>query len=708
MAKGISKSFLAFLLASMFSAASGSKAETQEPVVLDPVLVQEGAPSDAEFDGYLPKEDASATKESVPLEKIPQAVSVVGSEQMKDQAARTVMEATRYSPGIRSETFGNDIRNDWFLIRGFTAQVNSYFLDGLQLQSSDSFATWKMNPYLLDRIDILRGPSAALYGASNPGGLINMVSKRPTFRNGGEVSVGVNEYGNVWSGFDAEGVNDTQTLAYRFVATGNFGDTQVDFTDNDQYAIMPTITWAPDADTTVTAYASVQKLKTRGQNFLPYVGTVVDAPYGRIPRDLFTSEPDYDKFERFEAMAGYEAEHHFTDSLTVRQNLRYAHIDVDFFNVYGEGYVTPPTETSAILDRANFMSVPELGLFNVDTQLEWKVATGPLQHTLLFGVDHKRFDLKDESGFEDGPPLDLLNPVYSPPPPVSSRYDLSSTLQRQTGAYVQDRIEFDRWNVVLSGRYDSVDTEITDRPTGARTDFSNDAFSGRAGVIYNFDNGLSPYASVSRSFLPLTGRDSATNEPFEPEEGTQYEAGLRFQPDSWNGSLIGLSVFDLTRENVVTSDGILFNRQIGEVSSRGFEIEAVGQITPDLKLIGAYTWYDLEIEKGNPAEIGKDTTGMPEQFGSLWLDYTVPSGRLEGVSVGGGIRYVGSSYADTANTLKVPDVVLFDAALRYEKENFEAALNVSNLFDKEYVASCNTTCFYGESREVNLTLSYKW
>ncbi len=703
-----SKSLLTFLFTTTSLAISNLHGFAQESVVRDPVVVQEDASPSGEFDGYLPEASSSATKDSVPLKKIPQAISVVGSEQIKDQAARSVVEATRYSPGIRSETFGNDTRNDWFLIRGFTAQVNSYFLDGLQLQSSDSFATWKINPYLLDRIDILRGPSAALYGASNPGGLINMVSKRPTFRNGGEVSVGVNEYGNVWSGFDAEGVNETQTLAYRFVATGNYGDTAVDFTNNDQYALMPVLTWAPDADTTVTAYASIQKLKTRGQNFLPYVGTVVDAPFGRIPRDLFTSEPDYDKFERFEAMVGYEAEHHFTDNLTVRQNLRYAHIDVDFFNVYGTGYVTAPTETSAILDRTNFMSVPELGLFNVDTQLEWKVATGPLQHTWLFGIDYKRFDLDDESGFQSGPPLDLLNPIYAPPPPVTLRYDQSSTLQRQTGAYLQDRIEFDRWNFVLSGRYDSVDTEVTDRPTGARTDYSADAFSGRAGVIYNFDNGLSPYVNVSHSFLPLTGTDSVTNQPFEPEEGMQYEAGLRYQPESWNGSLIGLSVFDLTRENVVTSDGILFNRQIGEVSSRGFELEAVGQITPDLKLIGAYTWYDLEIQKGNPSEIGKVTTGTPEQIGSLWLDYAVPSGRLEGVSVGAGLRYVGSSYADAANTLKVPDVVLFDAALRYERENIEAALNVSNLFDKEYVASCNVTCFYGESREVNLTLSYKW
>lgn len=698
---------LLLLSVSALLCGTSAAAFSQEATLLERLEVQ-GEQTDGNSAGYLRDTGDSATKGSVPLSETPQAVSVVGAEQIRDQAARTVVEAVRYSPGIRGETFGNDVRNDWFLIRGFTSQVNSYFLDGLQLQSSDSFATWKVNPYLLDRIDILRGPSSALYGSSNPGGLINLVSKRPEFRNGGEASIGLNEHGNIWSGIDTQGVNEDGTLAYRFVGTGNFGPTEVDFTDNDQFAVMPSLTWAPDADTSLTLYANVSKLKTRGQNFLPYVGTAVDAPFGRIPRDLFTGEPDLDKFERTQAMVGYEFEHSFNDSVTVRQNARYGRLEVDFLNVYGEGWIGTPTADSAILDRANFLSKPSLNLFNIDNQLEWKVDTGPVQHTLLFGLDHKRFDLSDESGFEDGPPLDILNPIYGSPGPAISRYDQSDTLQSQTGIYVQDHIKYDRWNFVLSGRYDTVRTRVTDRPTGARTRYSNDAFSGRAGVIYNFDNGLSPYASVSRSFLPLTGTDSLTGSAFEPEAATQYEVGLKYQPEAWGGSLIGFSAFDLTRQNVVTSDGIMFNRQIGEVQSRGFELEAVGQITESLKATAAYTWYDLEITDGNPTEIGKVTTGTPQSFASLWLDYALPPGQFEGFSIGGGARYVGSSYADAANLLKVDDVVLFDAAIRYEKQNFSAALNVSNLFDKAYVASCNLTCFYGEGREASLTLTYKW
>ncbi|MCV3241759.1 TonB-dependent siderophore receptor [Mesorhizobium sp. ZC-5] len=699
---------LFFLASSAILLVLSAAAHAQQPTLLQTVVVEgEGEAQSGEFDGYAAKTESSATKGDVPLSKVPQAVSSVSAQQIKDQNARTVMEATRYSPGIRSDTFGNDVRNDWFLIRGFTSQISSYFLDGLQLQSSDSYATWKMNPYLLERIDILRGPSGALYGASNPGGLINMVSKRPEFRNGGEASIGVNEHGNVWSGIDAQGVNADGTLAYRFVATGNIGDTEVDYIDDDQLAIMPVITWHPSEDTKLTVYGHYSKTKSNNQNFLPYEGTVVAAPFGHIRRDLFTGEPANDKYDREQAMFGYEFEHSFNDRVTVRQNLRYAHLSTDIYGSYGLNWVAPPTSTSAEMARGSYASNPELGLFTVDNQLEVKSDTGPLAHTLLFGIDYKHFDLDDSQAFGTATPFDVLDPTYGGtftlPPPT-----LSHTVQQQLGFYAQDRIEYDRLNLVFSGRYDyvSTDTDVTGTPTK----FTDDAFSGRAGIIYNFDNGLSPYASVSRSFLPLAGKDDVTGDAFTPETATQYEAGLRYQPDFLNGGYIGAAVFDLRRENFVTSDGVNFSRQIGKINSRGFELEAAGYITPDLKLTAAYTWYDLKVKEGNPAEIGHTPAGVPEQFGSLWLDYAVPYTPLEGLSVGAGVRYVGSSYVNSTNTLEVPDSVVFDAAIRYEKENFAAAFNVANLFDKHYVATCNYEggCYYGQGREASLTLTYKW
>lgn len=696
---------VAALLASV---AFSSGAFAQQATELERIEVEGGfAEGSGIFTGYAAVDSTSATKGDTPLEKTPQAISVVGSEQIEDQAARTVGEATRYSPGIRSETFGFDPRNEWFLIRGFTSQINSYFLDGLQLQSSDYYATWKVNPYLLDRIDILRGPSSALYGGSNPGGLINMVSKRPQFRNGGEVSVGVNEFGNVWSGVDAQGVNAEGTLAARMVATGNIGDTEFDFIDDNRLAFLPSVTWAPTDDTSLTVYAHYSKGAYNGQNFFPYVGTVTPAPFGYIPRERFTGEPALDKYDREQAMAGYEFEHSFNDTVTVRQNLRYAHLETDILGSYGLNYLNSDPATGQ-LTRGSYSSTPELGLFSVDNQVEVKAETGALSHTMLFGLDYKDYDLDEAVGFGTADTLDLLDPNYGGPFNIFP-FAAPDVRQQQLGLYAQDRIEIDRLSLLFSGRYDNVWTERN--TAGVITEDDQDALSGRAGIVYNFDNGLSPYASVSRSFLPTVGTDTATGGAFSPETATQYEAGLRYQPDAWNGAYVGAAVFDLTRQNVITSDGVNLNRQIGEVRSRGIELEAAGNITDSLKLVGAYTWYDLDVTEGNPMEVGMTPVGTPEQFGSLWLDYALPvNGPLEGLSIGGGVRYVGSAYATTDNSLEVPDSVLFDAAIRYEKNNFEAALNVSNLLDENYVATCNGEfgCYYGEGRRVNLTLTYKW
>lgn len=706
-------------IAAGFAAGWGSSAlaqsSTGETTELEQIEVT-GKTDDGQgpVEGYRAKVSRSGTKTATPVEKIPQAISTVGAEQISDQAAQTITQATRYSPGIRSETFGADVRNDWFLMRGFTAQDSSYFLDDMQLSTS-AFATFKVNPYLVERIDIVRGPSAALFGTSSPGGLINMISKRPTGNTGVSTEIGVNEHGNVYSGIDVEGVaNDDGSIAYRFVAHGSMGGTEVDHADNDRLAIAPSVTFQPNDETKLEIYGSYQRFKSNGQNFLPYIGTVVDAPFGRIPRDLFTSEPGLDSHDRKQTMAGYEFEHRFDNGVTVRQNLRYAHLDVDFDNFFGLGYVGVPTNTNAQLSRFYFQTKPVSNVFSVDNQAEFDISTGSINHNILLGLDYRRFELKDLQGGANAASLNLANPVYSGTVPAFGYYNQNTTTQDQVGIYAQDQMDLtDRLSLVLTGRYDMVSNEVFDRATSATTSSQdNNAFSGRAGLIYNFDNGFSPYASVSRSFQPIIGFVTDTTgaqiQPYDPETGTQYEVGFKYQPASWGDSSLGLSVFHLARQNVPAAAGGLATQQFGEVTSKGFELEAVGAVTDALKVIGALTVYDLEITAGD--NLGMVPTNVAQNFASLWLDYTVQSGAAEGLQLAAGVRYSGSSYADTANTLKVPSVTLFDAAIRYEKDDYTLALNASNLFDKEYVTSCQspTACFYGNGREVTLSLKKKF
>jgi len=281
----------------------------------------------------------------------------------------------------------------------------------------------------------------------------------------------------------------------------------------------------------------------------------------------------------------------------------------------------------------------------------------------------------------------------------------------QLGFYAQDQIRFGEWIATLNGRYDHVTTKSTDKVGAANFSDDTGEFSGRLGLGYEFANGITPYVAVSRSFNPVIGSDFF-GESFEPETGRQYEVGLKYKPTFFDG-LITAALFDLTRQNVTTADPEhpFFEAQLGEVRSRGFEIEAQANIAEGLKAIAAFTAYDIVITKdSNAALIGNRPNVVPEILASGWLDYTVQDGPFKGFGFGAGVRYVGFSYVDNENTLKVPAATVFDAGIRYTRDNFTVALNVNNLFDNEYVSSCDTqyTCNYGAGRVATLKASYKW
>jgi iron complex outermembrane recepter protein len=253
----------------------------------------------------------------------PQAISVVGADQIRDQKPNKLDEILRYTAGVRAGTFGADTRNDWWLIRGFKSDDVGLFLDGMQLFYT-SYASWKLQPPDMERVEVLRGPSAVLYGGSSPSGIVNVISKVPPTEPFRFVETGVNNFGNAYVGFDFGGPVATPTengkLFYRLVGQVQNGGTQVDFTPDNNYFFAPSVTWKPDADTSFTVLASASKQDTRGINFLPYVGTVTNAPFGRIPTSLFVGDPSVDKFTREQEMLGYQFERNLSDNLTFRQN----------------------------------------------------------------------------------------------------------------------------------------------------------------------------------------------------------------------------------------------------------------------------------------------------------------------------------------------------------------------------------------------------
>jgi iron complex outermembrane receptor protein len=666
--------------------------------------------------GYVAGRSSSGTKTNTPIMETPQSVSVIGAEQIRDQKPNKLDEVLRYTAGVRAGTFGADTRNDWWLIRGFKSDDVGLFLDGMQLFYT-SYASWKLQTPNMERVEVLRGPSAVLYGGSSPSGIVNVISKLPPTEPIRYIETGVNNFGNAYVGFDVGGPVATQPdngkLFYRVVGQIQNGNTQVNFTPDNNYFIAPSVTWKPDADTTFTVLASASRQETRGINFLPYQGTVTNAPFGKIPTSFFSGDPNVDKFTREQEMLGYQFERNLTDDVTFRQNARFAHVDVTYRGYVGSDWGSAATAT---LNRYNWYAKNTANQADLDNQLEYRFGTGPVKHTMLFGVDLKGYQIDDYQAFGFGvPSINVLNPGYGAaevPLPTTPFRNFQIT-QKQAGAYLQDQMKLGNFTLVLSGRNDWVETTQAARDSGATVGQRDDSkFSGRAGLIYNFDNGIAPYVSYATSYNPIIGLN-ATNQLFLPETGQQAEIGVKVAPKGFDGYFTA-SVFDLKRQNVPSTAAgaiVTLQNQTAEVTSRGIELEAVANATKELKLIGAFTAYHIFNSKDvDPSVIGKTPTNTPALLVSGWADYTFKDGPLAGFGFGGGVRYVGSSWADAANTLEVPAVVLGDLALHYEWQNWRTALNVINLTDKIYVASCAaaSSCFYGDRRRVTASVSYKW
>jgi iron complex outermembrane receptor protein len=664
--------------------------------------------------GYVANRSSTGTKTNTPINETPQSISVVGAEQIRDQAPRSFDDVLRYVPGVTAGTFGADFRNDWFLIRGFKSDDNSVFLDGLQLFYT-SYASWKLQPFNMERVEILRGPSAILYGGSSPSGLVNVVSKMPQAQPIRYIETGVDNFGKAYFGCDintpiklAPGNGELYT---RIVGQVQNGGTQTDFTPNNNYFIAPSLTWKPNVDTTLTILGSASYNETRPANFLPYVGTVTNGPFGRIPTSFYSGEPSFDHFKREQEMLGYQFEHHLSDNVTFRQNARFAHVDVNYAGVTGGGLANA---TTGDLSRFSFATRGIADQANMDSQVEYRFTTGILSHTALFGLDLKYYSISDVQASGSAGNLNVINPVYSGAPPITSTPFRNSNLtQQQLGVYLQDQIKLDRFTLVLSGRNDWVDVNDVGRnPNAAVLGRDDSKFSGRAGLIYNFDNGLAPYVSYATSYNPVIGLNFSTNTLLLPETGRQAEVGVKYQPVGFDGHF-SFAYFDLKRQNVLTADPLnpLQSIQNGEQTSRGLELEAVANLAPGLKVVGSFTTYNLFVSKdGDGTIVGKVPTNTPRQLASGWADYTFQDGILRGFGFGGGVRYVGSSFADQANTLSVPSRVLGDLAVHYDWQNWRFAVNANNVADEIYVANCSTAnaCFYGDRRRVTGSIGYKW
>ena len=660
-------------------------------------------------DGYVARQTLTGSKTDTPILEVPQSISVVTRDQMEARGVQTLGQALDYSAGIVSQPFGSDPRFDSPIIRGFSA-ANSQYLNSLKLMRDAGAVA--IEPYGLERIEVLRGPASVLYGQGNPGGLINMVSKRPVFETLGEVNVQAGTFERYTGSFDLGGALFGGTdFAYRLTGLVRDGGTQTDYVDDNRYFFAPAVTWKPTDSTQFTVLANIQYDQSGTPVGLPAEYTVNASGKNLLSPSLFLGDPALDTSSRTLASIGYEFQHAFNDAWQIRQNARYLTLNWNYSNLY---YSALSASNPVVASRGTSYNDEDQRAITIDTQLQGEFMTGALSHTLLMGFDYRHFTQNDISQFGTAPDINLLVPVYNMSIPANVWYSsVTDGTISQAGLYAQDQIRYGKWLVTLGLRHDWASTNSTDFTNFGNTvqDQTDAALTGRVGLTYLFDNGVAPYFSYSTSFEPVIGSNPTVlgGGAFQPSEGEQYEIGVKYQPVGWNGFFTA-SVYDLTQTNVLTTDlidGVSYQVQTGEVNVRGIELSALTSLADGLNLILNYTYMDAEIIGGENA--GNRPANVPENTANAWLDYTFKTGNLKGFGLGAGVRYVGERYALDNNDILLDANTLFDAAVHFEKGPFKAQININNIANETYVASCGFFgCYYGDGRTVVGQLTYKW
>ena len=651
--------------------------------------------------GYMAQRSATATKTDTRIVETPQSISVVSAEQIRDTGASSLNQALNYAAGVRTSIYGASSRMDAAQARG--VEIEDIFLDGLKDRVNFWTSTPRIEPYLMERMEVLRGPASMLYGQGGTGGLINNVSKAPQAEARHEIGVQVGNRDRRQLQADLTGpLTEDGTWLYRLVALGRESGTQVDDGQDDRQVVAPSLTWAPSADTELTLRLKWQKDRASGDSgsTLPWEGTILPNPNGKISRHTYVGEPGYDHFDADSLQAGWSFRQALNDQWTFRQNTRWTDSKTDYaaFDVYAP-YLDADQR---MLNRAAYFWKTRTRTLAADQNLLGKFSTGPVAHQLLVGVDFLRYrssgSSADDYPIADGgglAPIDVYHPIYQGHYQPPARQPNATNGVKQLGFYIQDEMRWGRWILLAGWRHD--ESKNWEEGADDRNDRANTV---RAGVMYEIVPGLLPYISYAESFLPQA--NTSYGQRLRPLRGKQWEAGIKYEPPArdWRASA---AVFDLREVNRTVEISESQVSQRGKTKNTGLELEWVGSITPRLDINASFTYVNVD----------KQLAGVPKRQAALWGTYRFALGSLDGFTAGMGVRHASSFVDESSEGLDVPrtpSVTLVDAMLAWENRHWRVALNATNIADKEYFSQCSEwgSCSYGDGRVVTLTTSYRW
>jgi len=656
----------------------------------------------------------TATKTQLDPDETPQALSIISAENLDARGVETVAEAVRYSSGVNTELRGGAVtRLDLFNIRGFDNDTVLY--DGLPLLYND----WNLQPQIdviaIEQIEIFKGPTSTLYGEMPPGGMVNLISKAPQNRsqNTIEVTVGSDRKRDI--SLDTTG-EINKDINYRVVARANESDGQAVTSENKRVLIAPSLDIRLSESTQLNLNMYYQNDPDMGvYSSLPSKGTVYDNSNGQLSSDAYAGDANWDVYDREVLLLGYKLDHKINNTWRFLQNTRLTMADAYQENTYSSGL----DSNERMLNRRAYLTDESSEGINIDNQLSAVFDINDTEHNILVGLDYLK--LSSDIQYEDAtaPSLDLFNPnhyqiVTGDLDFAASGYSSDFTIEKeQVGLYLQDQIRLDNWVFIAGGRYDNFtyDESGTKYGAAASTRIDQSQFSGRIGALYQFDNGLSPFINYAQSFEPISGSDKNGN-AFDTSTASQWEAGLKYQSSDFVASA---TAFEITKSDVLTNDpdGTAYDQiQVGEVRSRGIELEMQKEVTQALSVTAAYTLQDVEVTKDNSGIEGNTPIWTPDQQMSLWLNYAP----LTGASFGAGLRHVGEMQIDSANSDTVPSYTLVDLSVGYDLTQLSAdwqgtsvKLAVSNVFDETYYSCYDASnCWFGADRSVEISARYSF
>jgi iron complex outermembrane receptor protein len=622
----------------------------------------------------------------------PAAVSVITSKEMQERRTTSIVEAVRYSAGVNTGYYGGDDRYDYINIRGFEPYT---YRDGLAI--GRTFGGTKEEPYAFERIEVLKGTSSAGFGAAEPGGSVNYVTKLPKTERFGEAYVTGGSYSHKEAGLDfGDNITDDDTLSYRLTTKMQNADAEYDYSRDNEKFVMGGLTWRPTDMTSLSfVFDHLSREGVPGSGGQP-LGSDFD-------RSDFFGEPDYYFMNTNRNTYNLKFDHDFGNGLSFGSTARYS----KGRNNFGSAYLSNTrTDGSNIADRYYFGSDTTTEQFIIDANLVYETSFDNVESRTLGGVEYNHFESENYGLYDpSAPPINWLNPVYSGGPASTAPSYGTRDNQKTKAIYLQQDFTFDdRLTVSLGARNDWFNLSETDLFGAGTTSDSSSKFTKRIGVSYKVTDELAPYASYAESAAPPgVGTD--------PTTGKQYELGIKYRPDAFP-ALFTASIYDLTKGNITVYDGVTYlPSTVNKVRHRGIELEAKAEVTKDINLIAAYNYVDSKVEDPGQSDDGNRLMRVPKHIASLWGTYKLEGEGMRGdMTFGVGARYIDSYYFNLTNTGKSDSAVVFDAAFTYNiQKNTSFQLNVNNVFDEKHITNEDSGgVYYNQGRTIYATLRQTW